>query len=133
MHCLFMKSIWQKVGHKQHIWTMKNVSMLTKIYLQEFLKIIFCHLPLFSQRTHFSLHRTTKKFLAFIKAIVYAFVISTACALFDVDWLANFQSWANLTGLLKFHKGHSEILLTTCANQLLYNWSLFKLCSACTK
>ena len=28
---------------------------------------------------------------------------------------------------------HSEILLTACADQLLYNLSLTRLCSACVK
>ena len=37
-----------------------------------------------------SLHRTTKKFLAFIKAFVNAFVVSIKCASFNVDWLAKF-------------------------------------------
>ena len=37
----------------------------------------------------------------------------------------------NLIGLLEFHIAHSEILLTACADQLLYNLSLIKLCSAC--
>ena len=39
----------------------------------------------------------------------------------------------NLIGLLEFHIAHSEILLTACADQLLYNLSLIKLCSACAK
>ena len=39
----------------------------------------------FPQLTCFSLHRTTKEFLAFIKATVHAFVISITCALFNVD------------------------------------------------
>ena len=33
--------------------------------------------------------------------------------------------------LLKYHVAHSEIMLTACTNQLLYNLSLIKLCSAC--
>ena len=37
----------------------------------------------------------------------------------------------NLIGLLEFHIAHSEILLTACADQLLYNLSLIKLCSVC--
>ena len=39
----------------------------------------------------------------------------------------------NLIGLLEFHIAHSEILLTACADQLLYNLSLIKLCSANAK
>ena len=34
----------------------------------------------------------------------------------------------NLIGLLEFHIAHSEILITACADQLLYNLSLIKLC-----
>ena len=34
----------------------------------------------------------------------------------------------NLIGLLKFHIAQSQILLTACADQLLYNLSLIKLC-----
>ena len=33
----------------------------------------------------FSLHQTTKEFLAFIKATIHALVISITCALFSVD------------------------------------------------
>ena len=33
--------------------------------------------------------------------------------------------------LLKYHIAHSEILLRVCADQLLHNLSLIKLCSAC--
>ena len=58
-----------------------------------------------------------------------AFVTFVSCALFKVDWLANFQRWGNLTGLLKFHKALSKILLTAYADQLLHNFSLVKLCS----
>ena len=36
------------------------------------------------------------------------------------DWF----SWVS-------HSTHSEILLIACADQLLYNLSLIKLCSAC--
>ena len=35
-----------------------------------------------------------------------------------------------MVGLLEFHIAHSEILLTACADQLLYSLSLIKLCSA---
>ena len=37
----------------------------------------------------------------------------------------------NLIGLSEFNITHSEILLTACADQLLYNLSLIKLCLAC--
>ena len=40
---------------------------------------------------------------------------------------------SNLTGLFEFHIALSEILLTAYADQLLYNLSLIKLCSACAK
>ena len=83
--------------------------------------------------THSSLHQTAKEFLAFIKATVHAFVISNTCASLSVDWLANFQRWGNLVGLLEFHIALSEILLTACLDQLLYNLSLIKLCSVCAK
>ena len=33
----------------------------------------------------------------------------------------------------EFHISHSEKLLTACSDQLLYNLSLIKLCSACVK
>ena len=36
-----------------------------------------------------------------------------------------------MIGLLEFHIAHSKILLTAGADQLLYNLSLVKLCSAC--
>ena len=35
--------------------------------------------------------------------------------------------------LLEFHIAHSKILLAACADQLLYNLSLIKLCSTCAK
>ena len=38
-----------------------------------------------------------------------------------------------MIGLLEFHIAHSEILLTACADQLLYSWSLINLYSACAK
>ena len=68
------------------------------------------------QLTFSSLYWTTKESLAFIKATLHAFVISITCALFNVDWLANFQRWGNLIGLLEFHIALSEILLTACAD-----------------
>ena len=37
----------------------------------------------------------------------------------------------NLIGLLEFYIALSKILLTACADQLIYNLSLTKLCSAC--
>ena len=40
---------------------------------------------------------------------------------------------SNLIGLLQFHTALSKILLTVCANQLIYNLSSTKLCSACAK
>ena len=48
-------------------------------------------------------------------------------------WWVNFQSRANLIGLLEFHIALSETLLTACAYQLLYKWNLIKLCSAYAK
>ena len=39
----------------------------------------------------------------------------------------------NLIGLLEFHIAHSEIQLTVCADQSLFNLSLIKLCSAFAK
>ena len=77
--------------------------------------------------------RITNEYLVFIKATVHAFAISITCTLFNVDWLANFQSWANLIVLLEFHIALSEILLKACADQLLYNLSLIKSYSACAK
>ena len=66
-----MKSIWQKVGHEQHF--KKKIS-------KSFKKNTFSLSPVF----FFSLHQTTKKFLAFIKAAIHAFVISITGA-FSVD------------------------------------------------
>ena len=40
---------------------------------------------------------------------------------------------SNLIGFLEFHKAFSEILLTACVDQLIYNLSLIKLCLACAK
>ena len=40
---------------------------------------------------------------------------------------------SNLIGLLEFQIAISEILLTACADQLLYNLDLIKLCSAFAK
>ena len=34
--------------------------------------------------------------------------------------------------LLKYHIAHSEIMLTACTDQLLYNLSLIQLCSTCS-
>ena len=38
-----------------------------------------------------------------------------------------------MIGFFEFHTAHSEVLLTACADQLLYNLSLIKSCSACVK
>ena len=38
-----------------------------------------------------------------------------------------------MIGFFEFHIAHSEILSTACSDQLLYNLSLIKLCSACVK
>ena len=38
-----------------------------------------------------------------------------------------------MIGFFEFHIGHSDILLTACADQLLYNLSLIKSCLACVK
>ena len=35
-----------------------------------------------------------------------------------------------MIGFFEFHKAHSEILLTACTDQVLYNLSLTKLCLA---
>ena len=78
--------------------------------------------------TRSSLYRTTKESLAFIKITLHAVVISITCALFNVDRLANFQRWGNLTGFLEFHIAFSEIFLT--AFEQFFNLSLIKLCSA---
>ena len=47
--------------------------------------------------------------------------------------MANFHRWENLIGLPDFYITHAEILLTACANQLLYNLSLIKLFLVCAK
>ena len=117
-----MKSIWSKFGHEQ-------LFHVNKKYLAIALKNTLSQSSVFF---FFSLHQTTKEFLAFIKATIYAFVISIACALFSDVWLAII--WlANLIGFFELHIAHSEILLTACADQLLYNLSLIKLYSACLK
>ena len=38
-----------------------------------------------------------------------------------------------MIGFYEFHIAHSEILLTACADQLLFNLILVKLCLACVK
>ena len=38
-----------------------------------------------------------------------------------------------MIGFLEFYIALSEILLTACADQLIYNLSLIKLCSECAK
>ena len=38
-----------------------------------------------------------------------------------------------MIGFFEFHIAHSEILLTACGDQLLYNLSLIKWCLACVK
>ena len=53
-----------------------------------------------------------------IKATLHVFVTSIACALFNVDWLANFERRGNLIGVLEFQKTLSEILLTAGALQI---------------
>ena len=63
------------LNHKQLFNVNQNL-------LPRVLKIQFYHLLFF----FLSLHRTTKEFLAFMKATVHVFVISITCALFSVDW-----------------------------------------------
>ena len=46
---------------------------------------------------------------------------------------ANAWRWWTWLVCFEFHIALSEILLTDCADQLLYNLSLIKLCSACAK
>ena len=40
---------------------------------------------------------------------------------------------SNLTGLLEIHIAVSEVVLTTCTNQLIYNLKVIELCLACVK
>ena len=40
---------------------------------------------------------------------------------------------SNLIGWLQFHIALSKILLTVCADQLIYNLTSTKLCSVCAK
>ena len=49
-----------------------------------------------------------------------------------IDWVI-FKVDQILICLLEFHIAFSKILLTTCADQLLYHLSSIKLCSACAK
>ena len=49
-----------------------------------------------------------------------------------IDWII-FKGEQNLIGFFEFHIAHSEVLLTACADQLLYNLSLIKLYSACVE
>ena len=60
--------------------------MLTKEFLARPLKNTFSPYYVF----FFSQHQANKEFLAFIKATIHAFVILITCALFSVDWLADF-------------------------------------------
>ena len=49
-------------------------------------------------------------------------------------WLiGQFLKVSKFDWFLWIHVAHSENLLTACANQLIYNLSLIKLCSACVK
>ena len=75
-----MKSIWSKFGHEQ-------LFHVNKKYLAIALKNTPSQSSVFF---FFSLHQTTKEFLAFIKATIHAFVISIAWALFSIVWLAIF-------------------------------------------
>ena len=68
-----------------------------------------------------------------IKATVHACAFSVTGGLFNLDWLANFERWANLISLLELHLALFEILLTACADQLIYKLTLIKLCSASAK
>ena len=47
--------------------------------------------------------------------------------------MANFWRCTSLIDLLEFDIALSEILLTACTDQLLYNLNLVKLCLACAK
>ena len=38
-----------------------------------------------------------------------------------------------MIAFFEFHIAHSKILLTACADQLLHNLSLVRLCSTCVK
>ena len=96
-------------------------------------KNIFSPSSVFFKLTHFSQHWKTKKCLAFIKATAHVIVISVTFVPFNFDWLAHFWRWANLIGLLEFNITPSEMLLTACADQILYNLNLTKLCSVCAK
>ena len=63
------------------LYMYEQVLYVNQHLLIELYKIHFQHLLIFS----FSVHRTTKEFLVFIKATVHAFVTSIACALFSID------------------------------------------------
>ena len=69
-----MKSICQKVGHKQLFDVNKNV-------LARALQNTFSSSSVF----FFSLYQITKEFLAFVKATILTLVISITYALFSVD------------------------------------------------
>ena len=66
----------------------------------------------FLRLTCFSLHQTTKEFLAFIKRTVNAFIFSITCALFNVDWFGYF---------FKDEQFDWFVWILYSADQLLYN------------
>ena len=75
-HYLFMKSIWQKVGHEQVLHV--NIKCLATA-LKKYVFTIFCFFFL-------SVHQTTKKILAFIKVTMLLLFPSHALSAL-IDWL----------------------------------------------
>ena len=73
---------WSPFGRRS---AMNSFSIFTKEILARTLKNTFSLSTVF----FLSLHQTTTEVLAFVKATIHAFVISTTCA-FSVDLLANF-------------------------------------------
>ena len=80
--------------------------------------------------TRFSLHHRSKEFVASIKATVHTIFISITCALLSINFLADFKRLANWISFLELHMALCEIFLTAYRDQLSYNLSLIKLCSA---
>ena len=97
----------------------------------ELYKTYFHHAMIFFQLTVFSLHETTKDFLAFTKTIVNVFTISLSIHHATLIDLAIFWKWRNLIGLFEFDIALSEILLIAFINY--FNVNLNKLYSACAK
>ena len=113
----------------------EQLSNVNQNLLTRALKINIHHIPFFFffSIDTFSLHHRSKEFVASIKATVHTIFISITCALLSINFLADFKRLANWISFLELHMALCEIFLTAYRDQLSYNLSLIKLCSACVK